>query len=280
MVRFVFFLVGLSCAAGGFSQEPSQLSSCRVRLGGVCGSGGIIAHDGDESLVLSNAHVVGTRVGRQVSTEWWNADGSSFTIPGRVSIAAYNTATSTDWAIVRVKDARVRIRQAFGLGSGAGSELTTGAPRCEWLSTRILRPVSDGPVRRALPAAIGGQSGSITVRECSTVGLVTWTDGTHTLMQSASKIAGQYNAQSVAQGPPIESGWVPVGDVTPCETGFYAEVSALGVDVSSTGCSSPGPVPEGDLEKETDESRLERLIRLVIQVYQVLKQLGLVSDRS
>lgn len=280
MVRFVCFSIAVLGAAWCYSQDPSQLSSCRVRLGGVCGSGGIVAHDGDDSLILSNAHVVGTQIGRQVSTEWWNPDGTSFTIPGRVVISAYNNASSTDWAIVRLRDQRVRERRAYGLGSGSGVELTTGAPRCEWLSTRILRPVSEGPVRRAFPPAIGGQSGSITVREFSTVGLITWTDGRHTLMQSSSKIAAQFKAQSVVEGVPIESGWEPVGEVTPCEVGFYAEVASLEVDISSTGCTSPGPVPDSDPDSETDEGRVERLIRLTIQVIQLLRQLGLVSERS
>lgn len=280
MVRFVFFLSVFLGASIGFSQDPSQLSSCRVRLGGVCGSGGIVAHEGEDSLILTNAHVVGTRVGTDVATEWWNSDGSSFVVRGRLVVAAYNDRSSTDWAIVRLVDRRVRERRAYGLGSGSGVELTTGAPRCEWLSTRILRPVADGPIRRAFPAAIGGQSGSITVRECATVGLITWTDGTHTIMQSSGKIADQFKAQSVANGPAVEASWQPLGDVTPCEVGFYAEVSSLSADLSASGCAAPDPIPDPNHDRETDQGRVERLIRLALEIYRVLKELGLVSDRS
>jgi RNase P/RNase MRP subunit p29 len=278
VVRFVVFMVVWVGALTCYGQDPSQLSSCRVRVGNVCGSGGIVRHADDVTLVLTNAHVVGTTIGRQVSTEWWNPDGTSFTVPGRVIVSAYADRTSTDWAIVRVQDSRLGDRVAYPLGDGTGPELTTGAPRCEWLSTRILRVVGEGPIRRAFPVAIGGQSGSLTVRQCNTVGLVTWTDGTHTIMQSSSKIAHQWRDANVAGGPIKEAGWQFAGEWMECSEGFHAEVGYLSVDITApAGPCIPDPAPE-DPGEDKETSRIERLVILAIEIIRLLRDLGIVSD--
>lgn len=216
-----------------------ERSGVRVRVGGTAGSAVLVKSIGQDHWFLSNAHVVGTTIGRAVTLDFVTDAGVEVAASGTVVAAGFLRGRSVDWAVVRVSGvlpASIDVHPLVEPVSPAGW-LTVGSPRAERPSVRRLgRAELRGAVYYALPAAIGGQSGSGAGGPAGTHGLITWTDGRHTLMQSVGALRRTMSAEYFGRVDPekpcaaefqLPPDAVPVceGDPQPCENGFFGEVS-------------------------------------------------------
>lgn len=205
----------------------------RVRVGNTCGSGSIVRIDRGlgRMWVLSNAHVTGTQTGRVVTLEHVDEDGRVLATQGRIVAAGYRSRQAVDWSIVEAPLAEwATVARPIASASVEHARLTTvGCPRCELPSFRRLRLVSSsGPVARATPTAVGGQSGSGIFSGDVVVGLITWTNGRETLYQPAAALRRTMDPQwfeSDETGWELPSDAVPACDeVQPTDDGFHGMV--------------------------------------------------------
>lgn len=200
--------------------EIGGYQGLRVRVGNTCGSGAIVRIDRglQRMWVLTNAHVVGTQIGRAVTLGHIDDDGLEIITTGRIIAAGYRSQLAVDWAIVEAPLAEwANIARPIAPASAEHRKLTTvGCPRCELPSFRRLRLVSSaGPVARATPTAVGGQSGSGIFSDGFVVGLITWTNGRETLYQPAAALRRTMDPQWFASS---ETGWeLPADAVPACE---------------------------------------------------------------
>lgn len=169
-------------------------ATVRVTISGVCGSGTVVGRDGDgNAIVLTNAHVAGTRYGRVCDLQRWNMDGSGERGRGKIIAAGYSRGMSVDFALLLcdkkfAKNVRP-IPLADRYPDQATGVTTFGAPRCEWPSMQVLKMEdAEGQILKWFPEAIGGRSGSslIDYRDGGprVVGLLTWGGGGRGLGQS------------------------------------------------------------------------------------------------
>lgn len=202
----------------------------RVRVSNVCGSGSIAGYDEQGAYVLTNAHVSGTQIGRQVQIDYDTANGR-VTLPARIVMAAYSNRTMTDWAILKVET----------LKSGAKWQLSTtlpterthqtcGSPRCVWplVCSQVTTTTISGnqSLWKFREISIGGQSGS-SVRDKSgkTKGLITWRIGNEGASQTTSQIYRQ-STQQTTEADIRPTGLIEL--VTPrseTQSGFFTEQS-------------------------------------------------------
>jgi hypothetical protein len=210
------------------------VGGARLRSGRSCGSGSLIDAEPGRCVWLTNAHVVGTRVGAGVMVEAVNRHGRIETVRGRVAAAGYQRGRAVDWAIVEsdsLRDFEVSAR-LLGPMESRRDLITVGSPRCESPSMRRLAFVRESAgVGYAEPVAIGGQSGSGIFQGMRTVGLITWTNGRETLFQTAEQLRLSMRPEWFVDGSigfPLPDDWVPCCDEPqPCEDGFFgsAEVA-------------------------------------------------------
>lgn len=160
------------------STGPSIRAVCRVINQNSCGSGSICGHWKGGSLVLTNAHVAGTRIGRKVSVEVESLGGRRLT--GEVIRAAYSNSVSADWALLFIADFQeVQPVHLSKSPPATGSSLyTKGFPRCRSHNGTDItqyRTLNNG-VLLWLPDAIGGQSGSAVWSDSDNLqrALLTW----------------------------------------------------------------------------------------------------------
>lgn len=212
------------------SDRPSERAAVRVRAGNSCGSGSVCGRFEGGSLILTNAHVVGTRVGRTVGIDCV-IDGVDRSYDAKVIMAAYSDRTLTDWAVLSCDGLTEIEPVSLSKEKPTGRHYTRGSPRCVWplRSTDIVTAeVSDGsPLWRWRPNSIGGQSGSgvwsYDNHHC--YGLLTWSWGGLGAGQQTSEIYRQAAERTTAGEPRIdglEEVWPRSPDVI-VENGFYAE---------------------------------------------------------
>ena len=146
------------------STGPSIRAVCRIINQNSCGSGSICGYDDDMSgsYVLTNSHVVGTQINRQVTVEVESLNRKRFT--GRVVRAAYSSSVSADWALLHVPGL-LEVEPVYltrELPKKGESMYTRGFPRCQaHQGTDITQyAVLNNGVLLWEPDAIGGQSGS------------------------------------------------------------------------------------------------------------------------
>jgi hypothetical protein len=191
----------------------------RVRISGSCGSGFIAGADSQSAYIVTNAHVVGTQIGREVTIDILSA-GQMRSLRGRVILAMYHSQRLIDAAIVRVDS--LRAARYLPMIKDVPSKRpfsTRGAPRCVW--PLVVKPFdqviisSNSPLIRGLPDSIPGQSGSgIYDADGNAIALLAWSWGgycagqqTHWLWKVASErsllgVPGRPNGlQEVSQGP-------------------------------------------------------------------------------
>lgn len=208
---------------------PSTRAAVRVRAGNSCGSGSVVGRYKTGSLVLTNAHVVGTRVGREVAIDA-AVRGAKKTLSGRVVMAAYSDRTLTDWAVVYVADWQDIEPVKCSKEKPQGTHYTRGSPRCVWpLVTTDVRTVQvddNSPLWRWTPNSIGGQSGSgvWSYRDHLQYGLLTWSWGGLGAGQQTAEIYRQARERTVDGTPRPPGLKIPdkVEDVV-LETGFFVE---------------------------------------------------------
>ena len=223
---------------------PSGKAACRVRAGGGCGSGSVVGHWNGGSLIMTNAHVAGTRVGRSVTVDAV-VDGVTVSKPARVVMAAYSDRTLTDWAVLHVPDWTAIEPVKMSREKPSGSHYTKGSPRCVWplVSTDVsTADISDSsPLWRWRPNAIGGQSGSGVWSDDDNLqkGLLTWSWGGLGAGQQTSEIFRQASERSVS-GEPRIAGLTDVGGgAVACENGFFAEANVTELPIWSDGQDEP-----------------------------------------
>ncbi len=182
------------------STGPSSGNAVRVVNQNSCGSGSKVGNIDGDSLIMTNAHVAGTRLGRVVTIDT-QAHGR---MQGTVIEAFYSDRTLTDWALVRVpgwqemKPVKMSVKDPPGT-----SGYTRGSPRCVWpLKSTDITTVDiddDSPLWRWTPDAIGGQSGSGVWLDADNLqyGLLTWTWGGYGAGQMTSWIYRQARTRSL-----------------------------------------------------------------------------------
>lgn len=201
--------------------EIGGYQGLRVRVGNTCGSGSIVRINRDlgRMWILSNAHVTGTQIGRVVTLEHVTPNGDVSSVRGTIVAAGYRTGQSVDWSVIEapLTEWATIARPLAAPGTPHERLVTVGCPRCELPSSRRLRLVSDrGPVARATPTAIGGQSGSGIFTDTSTIGLITWTNGRETLYQPADALRRTMNPEWFAL--PQQTDWdLPPDAIPACD---------------------------------------------------------------
>lgn len=210
------------------AEAPSGRAAVRVRTGGGCGSGSVCGRYKTGSLILTNAHVAGTRVGREVDIDAV-VNGQKKSLKSRVIMAAYSDRTLTDWAILYVPDWKEIKPVSLSKNKPSGSHYTKGSPRCVWplvTTTITTADIADNsPLWRWRPNSIGGQSGSgvWSRRDHRQYGLLTWSWGGLGAGQQTSEIYRQAKEKSTSGGerpPGLQA--VPADGVV-VEVGFFQQ---------------------------------------------------------
>ncbi len=141
---------------------PSCRATCRILNSGSCGSGTIVGHTDDGySLVLTNAHVAGTRIGHVVTIE---VGSTGAKLKGRVIMAAYSDKMLADWAILKTTTKYTTVKPVpLNCNRPTGSHYTKGYPRCKPMQAGNVEMVDlskTSALAKWLPNSIPGQSGS------------------------------------------------------------------------------------------------------------------------
>jgi hypothetical protein len=212
------------------SSGPASASACRVNFGNSCGSGTVVSNDYEGgSLVLTNAHVAGTRIG-STGTCLFSINGADRRVNARIIMAAYSDKTLADWAVLFLPQFQIVKETRLSKSRPTGSHYTTGSPRCVWpLRHQDLRTTqisSNSALWRWQPNAIGGQSGSGVWSRADNLqyGLLTWSWGGDGAGQMTSEIYRQAVQRTVA-GEPRPEGLEELSERAEVENGFFAEVS-------------------------------------------------------
>jgi hypothetical protein len=169
-------------------------ATVRVTVSNVCGSGTVVGRTAEgNAIVLTNAHVAGTKRGRVVSVERWNTNGASERGTAAIIASGYGRGTSVDFALLKCSGDFAKdvdpIPLADRYPSDQSAVTTFGSPRCEWPSLQVLRlNRKEGQILSWKPEAIGGRSGSSIIDYTDegprVVGLLTWAGGGEGLGQS------------------------------------------------------------------------------------------------
>lgn len=251
----------------------SSGAACRITAGNACGSGSFVGKDATSSFVMTNAHVVGTTIGRVVALRFVE-NGRVVNESGRVVMAAYSDRMLTDWAVVRLARVVDVPHVAMSKTRPSGDHYTTGSPRCVWpLQSTAVRTADvsqNSSLWRWRPNAIGGQSGSgvwsVNGKQ-EMFGLLTWSWGGLGAGQQTAVIWKQTRDRSIdADNRP--AGLQEVGDDrSPTEVGFFSEVSLGDLPIWGDGDGTTPP-----LDQPVND-RLRRILELIDQVVALLRTL-------
>jgi hypothetical protein len=274
------------------STGPSDKNAVRVVNQNSCGSGSICGWYQGGTLVLTNAHVAGTRVGREVGIDIQTPDGGRVRKAGRVIMAAYSDRTLSDWAVVLIPDWQEIKPVYLSKKRPSGSHYTKGSPRCVWplrntdIKTVDMHPTN--PLWRWSPNAIGGQSGSGVYSDENNFqfGLLTWSWGGKGAGQMTSAIYKQARNRNTEAAPrPDDLEDLPHGtyddnfdlddpwDTDPIvENGFYVEAGI--VDLPIWAEDQPDDVPPQDPDEPDDDSGKTR-----DQLAEYFRELGELAEK-
>lgn len=164
----------------------------RALVSGSCGSGTICGADAGGAFVVSNAHVWGTSIGKQVTIDIV-AGGQTKRLTGRTVFAGYSNSRMVDFCIAYFEGlSSKRYMPMVKTEPEKQPFSTTGSPRCVWpLVTKQFndpRNYGDGLIT-GTPDAIGGQSGSaIYDSEGHQIALLTWSINGRCAGQKTSKL--------------------------------------------------------------------------------------------
>lgn len=207
---------------------PSSRSCCKVTVSGVCGSGSIVGERNGKSLVLTNAHVAGTQIGRRVNCTFPYLNNQA--VGARIIMAAYSDRIMMDWAVLEL-DSKVDLPIVkLSQSPPVGESYTAGYPRCQ--GPRFQRLVTrsfshNATVWKWQPNSIGGQSGSAvhSVSDNLQRGLLTWSWGGDGAGQTTRSIWLQYS-QKAETGFPRPDGIVELArERSETENGFFSETN-------------------------------------------------------
>jgi hypothetical protein len=233
----------------GLERISRKLGNIAQDLGGPWE---IVGVRGGKSLVLTNAHVAGTRPGA-TGRVWFPFAGNQ-PLPARIIMAAYSDRVMMDWAVLELEQEIILPHIKLSNTMPAGESYTAGYPRCQGprYQRLVTRQIThSGTVWRWQPNAIGGQSGSgvHSLSDNLQRGLLTWSWGGDGAGQTTRSIWLQYSTRG-------EVGFVRPPDLIELaepnpelETGFFAESNITTLPIWHE--LSPGPHPDPN-EPEPD----------------------------
>ncbi len=226
---------GAAIDAASHATTPYGRSSqgiCKVSNGNVCGSGSLVGKWNGRSLIMTNAHVAGTKVGKQMRCIFPHAGDK--VVPCRLIMAAYSDRVMADWAILEADRVlqlpHVKLRNEMP----QGEHYTGGYPRCQgpyYQKLTTTRITHGGTVWRWQPNAIGGQSGSgvHSLTDHLQYGILTWSWAGDGAGQTAHSIWVQYANRHAGHPVGFErpEGLVELNDnrADELENGFHQEAN-------------------------------------------------------
>ena len=238
-------------------------ATVRVTVSNVCGSGTVVGRTAEgNAIVLTNAHVAGTKRGRMVNVERWNTNGASERGNAAIIASGYGRGTSVDFALLKCSGDFAKdvdpIPLADRYPSDQSSVTTFGSPRCEWPSLQVLRlNRKEGQILSWKPEAIGGRSGSSIIDYTDegprVVGLLTWAGGGEGLGQSTPFLLSAMRGKLPATLEGLPAGAREVS----CQVEESQEI----VQVPSTIYGEPMQVPLGLLAKsDTQDDLIDSIV--------------------
>lgn len=239
-----------------YSREPlgpSSRSCCRVLNSGSCGSGSIVGKRNGNTLVLTNAHVAGTTIGRTVQCQFPYAGNTR--LNARVIMAGYSDRVMMDWAIAEIAQDIPLPSVKLSIDAPSGEHYTGGYPRCDgpFFQKLITRQIThNGVVWRWQPISIGGQSGSgvHSFADHTQRGLLTWSWGGDGAGQTTRSIWLQYLNRAVI-GIVRPDGLIELADnrADNVEEGFFAEANITTLPIWAHLDEPAPPPPPGDCKE-------------------------------
>jgi hypothetical protein len=231
---------------------PSSRGCCKVTVGNSCGSGSLVGVRNGKSLILTNAHVAGTKIGSTARCTFPFADNKQVT--ARLIMAGYSDRVMMDWAILECDELINLPHTKLANVVPSGEHYTAGYPRCQGPRFQRLRTqqiTHNGTVWRWQPNSIGGQSGSgvHSIDNNLQHGLLTWSWGGDGAGQTTRAIWFQYINQAEV-GFPRPDGLIELCEVNPdVENGFFAESNITTLPIWAhldDGNPTPPAPPSGD----------------------------------
>lgn len=191
----------------------------RCIAGNSCGSGTICGSDGDGSYVVTNAHVTGTQIGRQIAIDCVS-DKATKRVTGRTVMTGYSDSRMVDFSIVFVAGlSSTRYMPMLKTEPDSQPFATTGSPKCVW--PQVTKPFNnprsygDGLLTGS-PNAIGGQSGSaIYNSKGQQIALLTWSMNGLCAGQKTSKLWQVATTRNVLLADPRPQ---TLRELSDCET--------------------------------------------------------------
>ena len=205
----------------------------RCIFNGSCGSGTICGADQRGAYVVTNAHVVGTQIGRVATVDCVTSAGTR-RVTGRIVMSGYSDRTMVDFAILFCEGLTCqRYMPMLKTEPEAAPYGTTGSPRCVW--PQQTKPFNDPRnygqgLITGTPNAIGGQSGSaIYNSRGQQIALLTWSIGGRCAGQKTSKLWQIATQRNVMLADPRPEGLVEVqeGPRPVTENGIFGSCDLL-----------------------------------------------------
>lgn len=201
--------------------ERLTLATVRVTTRARCGSGSKIGEKDGNAVILTNAHVAGTQVGKTVTVEHWSELGVYEKGTATIAAAALQSGTSLDWAILFANDGFLSDAPAIPLSLSERPDerlpaYTSGCPRCEMPSIHFVRwEDTSSNIYKWSPNAISGRSGSgvFQLSEDGTLdqqSLLTWSDGRYGMGQRSVDVWQQVRGDLPATIARVPTGVLPV----------------------------------------------------------------------
>lgn len=237
---------------------PSSRSVCKVLNGNACGSGGIVGKQNGKTLVLTNAHVAGTKEGHIVTCTF--PFMNNFRVNAKVILGAYSDQIMMDWAVLEIAQDIALPAVKLSIKPPGENLYSNGYPKCDgpWpVKLRTVGYTHGGTVWRGQPNAIGGQSGSPIhdVADNFQRVLLTWSWGGDCAGQTTKAIWFQYHNKVMFGAPwPKDEEFLELGNrAEHLENGFFG-FSEVGIDDLpiwehlDTPTPPPTPLPPEDKE--------------------------------
>lgn len=268
------------------NEKQSERAACRVTVSGSCGSGSVVGHYRGGSLIMTNAHVVGTRVGTVATCEF-DIDGSTVRKRGRIIEAAYSDRTLTDWAVLLIEDWQEIEPVKMSKNRPTGTHYSKGSPRCVWplrsIETTTVDMSNNGPLWRWRPNSIGGQSGSgvWSKNDDQMYGLLTWSWGGFGAGQMTSEIYRQSKNRTVSGEPRVDGLTEVSGSKVDVENGYFAESNIDTLPIWSDGDDDdPDPIDEdlSNVEKQLLGSLRSKAKEYDVEYEKLVKILSSVGE--
>ena len=240
-------------------------SAAQIRAGNSCGSGSVVGFYRDGTLLLTNAHVVGTRPGTAAKIRMV-VDGVDRTFDGQIIMAAYSNTYLADWAVLYVPEVIGVEPRPLSTLKPTGSHVTVGAPKCVWplrySELKTADASNNSALWRWMPNSIPGQSGSgvWSTEDGNQYGLLTWSWNGYGAGQQTWWIYEQAKKQSAEVGELRPAGLkeLATDPEKVVEEGFFVQsnIGDLPIWADTPKDPKPEPAPPVAPDASEDERRI------------------------